>query len=181
MKLARIVTFCAGLMFVAITSSAQRTGSYRNNQLDLYRADELDVDFFGSYLNREGKFNELLNTDANHGTWGGGVGLGYFFTRELGLGADVNFSDHPGRITDQATGNLLLRLPIGSSGFAPYIFGGGGRTFSPDWEWVYGVGVGVELRFSRQVGIFADGRFLWSDVSSANDRGLVRAGVRVAF
>ena len=176
-----VILFCAGLALAVPTAFPQTNTDPPRRSVDLFRANEFDLDLFGSYLNREGKFGDLLDTSTSHGTWGGGVGGSYFFTRMLGLGADVNFSAHPGRITDQVTGNLLLRIPIGSSGFAPYIFGGGGRTFSPDWEWVYGGGVGVEFRFNRQFGIFADGRFLWSNVSTDNDRGLVRAGVRVAF
>jgi hypothetical protein len=107
------------------------------------------------------------------------VGLNYFITREIGLGVDANMSDNGGSFVDAVLGNLILRWPIGESGFAPYLFGGGGRTTDATWEWVGQAGLGLEYRFHRHVGIFADGRYIWPEDSS--DALLLRAGVRVAF
>ncbi len=144
-----------------------------------FTANELSLDLFGSYINPEQKFEHLFQSNIRHGAWGGGVGLNYFILREIGVGADVNLSDHPGRIVDQAIGNLILRLPIEKAGFAPYIFGGAGRGVYPAWEWVYDGGVGLEFRLNPATGIFADARYIWADHST--DRVLFRAGLRFVF
>ena len=57
-----------------------------------YTGNELSLDLFGSYINPEGQFNKLFETSIEHGHWGGGAGLNYFFTPVLGLGADFNIS-----------------------------------------------------------------------------------------
>lgn len=147
-----------------------------------YSANELSLDLFGSYLNPEGELNDLFDTNIRHGAWGGGAGLNYFLTREFGVGADFNMSDNPGdRLVDYTIGNLYLRLPLGNSGFAPYLFGGGGRGFSPVYQWLYGGGVGLEYRFSPILGVFSDAGFLWSDRATSLDMLTIRAGLRIAF
>ncbi len=149
----------------------------------LYNSQEVSLDLFASYINPEGKFGDLFETSIRNGFWGGGAGLNYFFTRELGVGADFNISSKPDdlNLVDQVTGNLIARLPIGNSGLAPYLIGSGGRGMSPHYDWVYGGGVGLEMRFNPTTGIFSDARFLWSDRSTADNRLLIRAGVRLGF
>lgn len=149
----------------------------------LYNAQEVSLDLFASYINPEQRFNDLFETSIRNGFWGGGAGLNYFFTRELGIGADFNISSKPDdlNLVDQVTGNLIARLPLANSGVAPYLIGSGGRSMSPRYDWVYGGGVGLEMRFNPTTGIFSDARFLWSDRSTADNRLLIRAGVRLAF
>ena len=157
--------------------------SYDRNNTSLYNPQEVSLDLFASYINPEGRFNQLFDTSIRNGFWGGGAGLNYFFTRELGIGADFNISSKPDdlNLVDQVTGNFIARLPLGNSGVAPYLIGSGGRGMSPRYDWVYGGGVGLEVRFNPTTGIFSDARFLWSDRSTADDRLLIRAGVRLAF
>jgi hypothetical protein len=144
-----------------------------------FTAQELSFDAFGSYLAGERKFNKLFETNIRHGTWGGGVGLNYFFLRELGLGVDMNIPDNGGNFIDSVSGSLIGRFPLGQSGWAPYIFGGGGRGTDPTWEWLGHAGVGMEYRFNPGTGIFVDGRYIWHDKSY--DRLLLRAGFRLVF
>lgn len=150
-----------------------------------YTANELSLDLFASYINPETEFHELFEHNIRHGNWGGGVGLNYFFTQNLGLGADFNASDKNanelGGMFDYTTGNLYLRFPLGNSGFSPYVFGGGGRGMSPVWDWVYGGGVGLEYRFSPATGIFSDARYLWNDRSTDLNTLTIRAGFRIVF
>lgn len=148
-----------------------------------YNAEELSLDLFGSYLNPERRFNQLFDTNIRHGFWGGGAGLNYFFTRELGIGTDFNISSKPDDINlvDNWVGNLYARLPLGNSGLAPYIFGGGGRAMSPIYQWTYGGGVGLEYRFNPTTGIFSDARFLWGDKGTIYDNLVIRAGLRFVF
>jgi hypothetical protein len=150
----------------------------------LYTSQEVSLDLFASYIHSEGNAGDLFETDIKHGGfWGGGAGVNYFFTPLFGLGADFNISSKPDDIdlVDQVTGNVLFRLPIGSSGVAPYLIGSGGRSLSPHDNWVYGGGLGMEFRFNPTTGIFSDGRFFWNDRSTADNRLLIRAGVRIAF
>jgi len=148
-----------------------------------FSAQEFSLDLFGSYSNPEGQFNELFKTSFNHGYWGGGAGANYFITRELGLGADFNVSSKPNdlRLVDQVTGSLIFRLPLWDSGIAPYLIGSGGRGISPQYEWVYGGGIGVELRPNPTTGLFSDVRFLWAEKTTADNRLLIRFGVRIVF
>ncbi len=148
-----------------------------------YTAQELSMDLFGSYLNPEGKFTDLFDTNIRRGVWGGGVGLNYFFTRELGIGTDFNISSKTGdaNLVDYWVGNLYARLPLGDTGLAPYAFGGGGRAISPIYQWTYGGGVGLEYRFNPTTGVFSDARFLWGDKGTIYNELVIRAGVRIVF
>jgi hypothetical protein len=148
-----------------------------------YTAQELSLDMFGSYINPERRFNELFDTNIRKGFWGGGAGVNYFFTRELGIGTDFNISSKPDDfgLVDYWVGNLYARLPLGNSGFAPYIFGGGGRAISPIWQWTYGGGVGLEYRFNPGTGIFSDARFLWGDRGTVYNNLVIRVGLRLVF
>jgi hypothetical protein len=157
--------------------------SYDQHHGPLYNSQEVALDLFASYLSPEGRVGDLFETNIRNGFWGGGAGLNYFFTRELGIGADFNISSKPDdlNLVDQVTGNFIARLPLGNTGVAPYLIGSGGRAMSPRYDWVYGGGVGLEMRFNPSTGIFSDARFLWSDRATAYDRLVIRAGVRLAF
>ncbi len=148
-----------------------------------FTGQELSLDLFGSYNNPEGKFTDLFDTNIRHGFWGGGVGLNYFFIKELGIGTDFNISSKPNddRLVDDVVGNVILRLPIESAGLAPYFIGSGGRGISPIYQWVYGGGVGLEMRFNPTTGIFSDARFLWGHEGTAYNRLLIRVGLRMVF
>src|SRR5579862_3177323 len=66
--------------------------TYDNSDAPLYTSQEMSLDLFASYLNPEGRFGDLFETNIRNGFWGGGAGVNYFFTREIGLGADFNIS-----------------------------------------------------------------------------------------
>jgi hypothetical protein len=190
MKLSKLVIVAASVVMAASAARAAHIWEdpggwssglfyYDTQTTAKYTANEFSFDFFGSYLNPERNFDHLFKENIHHGTWGGGVGANYFFTREIGIGGDINFSAHSGNLTDQVLGNLIIRIPIDPSGFAPYIFGGGGRAFSPEWEWLFDAGVGVEYRLNTTTGIFSDARYIWADKNY--DRLLIRAGLRIVF
>jgi hypothetical protein len=154
-------------------------GDLWNCNAPRYNANELTMDFFGSFLANQRKIEDLFKTNIRSGHWGGGVGVNYFFIRELGIGGDINMPADGGNFINAASGSLIARLPIGNSGFAPYIFGGGGRQTQPSWEWFGHAGVGMEYRFNPIAGIFTDARYMW--VKNTPDELLLRAGLRVAF
>jgi hypothetical protein len=146
---------------------------------DRYTANELSLDFFGSYLAGQRAFEKMFDTNIRHGKWGGGVGANYFFTRNIGIGGDINIPDDGGNFINNVNGSLIARVPIGNSGLAPYIFGGGGRQTDPSWEWTGHLGVGLEYRFNAVTGIFVDDRYTW--VKHTPDQMLFRAGLRFVF
>ncbi len=204
MRIKQIVTISAALIVSASAARAAHVWSdpsgwwdshfsYDAN-LPKYTAQELSLDLFGSYINPEGKFTDLFETNIRHGFWGGGAGLNYFVTRELGFGVDFNASAkkdnyhsvnlNNGQIIDDVVGSVILRIPIGNSGLAPYAIGSGGRAFGGrevPWQWVYGGGVGLEYRWSPTMGIFSDARYFWGDKGTVYSRLLIRAGLRVVF
>jgi len=189
MTLKNIIAFTTSLMLPAmlpLTTAAWGTGSGDNGNTDdhdrpLFSANELSLDLSGSYIAQERGIEHLFETSIKHnrGTWGGNVGVNYFITQNIGVGADANMSANGGNFVDAVLGNLTLRLPLGNSGFAPYVLGGGGRTTDATWEWVGQAGVGLEYRFSRRIGLFADGRYIWPEHSP--DALLLRAGFRIVF
>lgn len=193
MRMKTIMTVAATLLLTAGMARAQHIWEDSAGWWDAhftsgknaprYNAQEVSLDMFGSYINPEGKFDELFETDIHHGSWGGGAGVNYFCSRNLGLGADFNISSKTDdlNLVDQVTGNVILRLPLGDSGFAPYGFGGGGRAISPQWDWVYGGGVGLEYRFNPSTGIFSDARYLWANKGTEFNRLLIRFGLRLTF
>lgn len=145
-----------------------------------YRATETSVDFFGTGSISQETVNRLSGFGYREDVeLGAGVGLNHFFTRNLGVGAEAYSENTKRHFIDNASANLIARFPIGESGLAPYVYLGGGRQFDPI-ELSFGqVGAGLEYRFTREVGIFADGRFVITD--GAKDHGLARVGLRLVF
>jgi hypothetical protein len=131
---------------------------------------EWQVDLFGQYSVGEGPNQVGLFRD--HG-WGGGIGLNYFFSRNIGLGVDAAWieakaagisgeTDSDSRTVHNFSGSLIFRAPIDGSCLAPYAYVGGGCHVDGD-QWASAhAGVGVEWRIRPQkFGIFIDGRWTY--------------------
>src|SRR3982751_2503704 len=94
---------------------------------------ELQIDIFGQYTVGEGPSN--AGPIRDHG-WGGGIGINYFFTRNIGLGVDGYWlygkenaaadQDSDNKTFHNVTGSLIFRLPNDATCLAPYAFIGGG-------------------------------------------------------
>ena len=174
----------AATMGLAGRSSGQDLSS--TNQMDsasdnrLYRTYELDADLFGSAALGQHTFEHWSGTSVKHNiVGGGGGGLTGYFCRYVGVGADFNADARTHEFADSASGNIYLRLPIYETGLAPYAFGGGGYQFE-DLRQSFGQGgAGLEFRFCRHMGIFADGR--WVVAERSNNYALARVGVRFSF
>jgi len=143
--------------------------------------------------------------------WGEGDEISYFFTRNIGIGAeyygsyahespDTNlgrFSNHTVEL-NHVGGMLFLRAPMESLHFAPYAYVGGGADLGDrKWGGVY-VGAGFEYRFfqhwisfaAKRVGLFVDARWTYlgdryfpDDNQARGDLNYfaVRAGVRFTY
>lgn len=160
-----------------------------------FKDHEFQLDFFGDYNVGNGPTHMGIQRD--HG-WGGGAAINYFFTKNIGIGAEYTLSygkESPdtdaGRdrghhtYTHGVAGNVIYRLPINTSCLAPYVYLGGG-TLIADHEWAEAHGgLGLEYRIiPAKVGIFADTR--WTYLGDRFDRGDVnffsaRVGVRLVF
>ena len=151
-----------------------------SSHADLYRARELSLDAFGTASLGEYSLNHLSGTRVRHDTKiGAGLGVNYFINRYIGIGADVYSEDTKGNFVDSAEANVVLRLPLGQSGFAPYAFGGGGRQFDLSRVWFGQFGAGLEYRFTPHVGLFLDARLVIPD--EVKEYGVARLGLRFAF
>ena len=145
-----------------------------------YRDMETSLDIFGT-----GSINQET-MDHPHGfryrkdvEGGVGVGLNHFFTRNFGLGAEAYSEDTERHFVDNISASLIARYPLGESGFAPYVYVGGGHQFDPI-DLAFGqAGLGLEYRVTPRVGLFVDARYVLTD--GAKDHGLARAGLRLAF
>ena len=88
---------------------------------DYYKAGELSLDGFGSaslgQFTSEQPSNESTRQDIR---FGAGAGVNYFITRYFGIGADAYSENTTGTFIDSTSASLILRRPLGQSGFAPY-------------------------------------------------------------
>jgi hypothetical protein len=151
-----------------------------NDQDDYYRSCELSMDAFGTASLGKYTLNHLSNARVRQNTrLGAGVGLSYFITRNIGIGAEAYSENTTGVFVDSASANLILRLPLSQSGFAPYVFGGGGHQFDRLKVWFGQAGVGMEYRFCPHVGVFVDARGVVPNETKYY--GVARLGLRVAF
>ena len=111
-----------------------------------FPAHQLSLQAFGTYAtrDREGERNDM---------GGGGLGLTYFFTRYVGIGADTYIEEWkwPYRVN----GSAILRLPLPEqfSKLAVYGLGGGGREFKDIPQFTWHGGGGLEYKFTRNLGI----------------------------
>ena len=164
----------------------------------VFKDKELQLDIFG--LHADGNGNDHAGPLQDHG-FGGGLGINYFFTRNLGVGVDglaLYGRENPER-DDRGhslasakhttiygtTGSIIYRLPIESLKLAPYIYAGGGYySQSKDWAAAH-AGLGVEYRIVPQkIGLFADTRYTYfGDRFSNGDQGeiMTKVGIRFVF
>ncbi|MDR3402344.1 MAG: outer membrane beta-barrel protein [Chthoniobacter sp.] len=201
-KLIALVPCVIGLLAVCsqagqpIVSDGKDTKEYKQlpPEEPCFKEHEWQVDLFGQYSVGEGPNQAGVMRD--HG-FGGGIGINYFFTRNIGLGVDASWLDikeSPGQhhvvdTKDTAlhnfTGSAIFRFPIPSTCLAPYIYAGGGfEVDGQQWASAHG-GVGLEYRIvPHKIGLFVDGR--WTYLGDRNDQKdlnffSTRAGVRIVF
>jgi hypothetical protein len=172
--------FVGGTILLLAATSAWADDNVSNRPGDYYRSSELSVDGFGSGSLGEYTLDHLSNSRVRHNIrFGAGAGANYFLTRNVGIGADAYSENITGTFVDSASASLILRLPLGESGFAPYIFGGGGHRFDMSRVWFGQAGGGMEYRFTPHTGIFIDARGVLPNETKYY--GVARVGMRFAF
>ena len=171
---------------VETTTTDTTTANYNTDQTvhedrpSLYRGNELSLDAFGmGTLGSYTVAHPSIHRVRQNSKGGAGAGINYFITRYVGLGGEVYSQNTTGTFIDNADGNLILRLPLGESGFAPYALGGGGKQFDGAKLTFAEAGVGMEYRFCHYVGMFVDARCAWPNETKCY--GVGRVGLRFAF
>lgn len=181
MKKTKLLVATALLMLAGSVARADsvHTDSAWNDRMrfdregpEAFPGNQFDVDLFGSWANHD-RFGRKGDR------WGGGVGVDYFITRYLGVGADTYLEEW--RWPYRVNGSLILRLPLQHRGFgfAPYGFGGGGREFKYTPQYTAHAGGGLEFRFNRYTGVFGDIRRVFTDKSP--DYTMIRTGITLGF
>ena len=107
-----------------------------------------------------------------------GIALDYFFTQNVGLEADATFITTSSEIS-LVTGSVVVRAPVKSACFAPFVLAGGGIHADGVTQGVWHAGGGLDLRLANCWGIFADARYTWAEDS--DNYTLLRGGVRFSF
>jgi hypothetical protein len=169
-----------GTIMMLAAMSALGDENVSNNSGDYYRSSELSVDGFGTASLGAYTIDHPSNNRIRQNTeFGAGAGVNYFITRNIGIGGEAYSENTTGAFIDSASANLTLRIPLGQSGFAPYIFGGGGHQFDMTKLWFGQFGGGMEFRFTPHVGIFVDARAVVPN--ETRYYGVGRLGLRFAF
>jgi hypothetical protein len=146
----------------------------------VFRANEFSIDIFGTGSIGQETIEHLSGERIEQdGRIGAGLGGNYFFNRFLGLSVDAYTENTGHAFVDDVSGSVVVRFPFDAVRLAPYAFGGGGYQFDPIEQAFGHLGAGLEFRFNRNAGVFADLRYVFTDKSE--DFGLGRLGVRFWF
>lgn len=165
------------VIMLALTGSVIAGSDFKSNKnvvVEDCRFDdyELQLDLFGS-----GAFYQ-----EGEPAWGGGVGVNYFFMKYIGLGVEQTLVGREDVAEWGTFGNLFLRYPICSWNMAPYAVAGLGALYGQTEGVLAGtVGGGIEYRFTKNIGIFADARWLYNSSKSENGAVIARTGIKFAF
>jgi hypothetical protein len=177
MKKGIIIT---GIIMSLAASSALAQNSISSGTDDRFRENEFSLDGFGGLTVGENTFQHFSGDRVrDNGRLGLGAGANYFFTRYIGVGGEGYTENTAHNFVDNVSGSLIGRLPLGNSGIAPYLFGGGGHLFDPRVATSGHGGVGIEFRVNPHFGIFTDARYVFTD--RIGNYGLGRLGVRFVF
>ena len=106
--------------------------TYKQDPDQMYRASEFSLGAFGMGTVGERTLDHFTGHNiSQHGRMGAGADAEYFFTRYIGIEAEAWTENTQHSFVDDTGGNLVIRIPIGNIGLAPYAFGGGGHSFDP--------------------------------------------------
>jgi hypothetical protein len=154
---------------------------YAHDRADwLFHPNEFTLDLFGSVSIGQETINHISKERVeDNGRLGLGLGGNYFFHRNIGIGADAYTENTQHSFVDNTSGNLIVRFPFDRAHLAPYVFGGAGYQFDPEGLWFGQAGGGLEVRFTRTIGLFTDARYVFTD--GTQNFGVGRLGLRLGF
>jgi len=136
----------------------------------VFTAQDFSVDVFGYHGGRE-------KSGADHDAYGYGVGVNYFITENIGVGAET-YAD---AFTVPYILNLsgIYRFPLAEYNVAPYLFTGLGRQWEHAPQWVFHFGGGAEYRLRQELAGFADLRGVFP--VDTDPYIMLRIGIRLRF
>ena len=179
LSLIAIVLATAATSFAAQAASSKKVVVASDDSR--FRANEWQVD--AAVVGAGGTYN----SHSSQGI-GGGLGVNYFFSQYFGVGVDNSVgafqcSGHGTEAVDSLQGDLIARYPLSSWNLAPYAMIGGGANWGSATQGDGNVGIGAEYRFTRNIGMFADCRWLYGGNTGGArlSMALPRVGVRFAF
>jgi len=182
-----LVGMAAGAAIAAETTVRYDTDNERTRVVErtdrnwmAYNANEVEFLFFGTGTVGEKTLRNLSRDRVERdGKLGLGAGLAYYFHRYVGIEGYAYSESTSDHFVDHVGGDLIVRIPLGQSGVAPYVLGGGGRQFDPVIQWTLDAGGGLQWRFLDHVSAFVDARYVWAD--KTKDYGLGRLGLKFGF
>jgi hypothetical protein len=174
-KLILILTVAALALgaFSAVASDVSSVSPLTTVPTSVFRANEFDLSVGTAYTLGETKSTAFakpyaLNLNA---------GADYFFTRYLGVEANVPFYQNKAESLSDVYGGLVLRLPI--KRVAPYV------GFGYDYGWrgqgsTYVAKAGLEVRLVKHLGLY--GEYQYRDNSfDTKGSSVLAGGLRLNF
>ena len=160
------------MLIVAAAQSAtwNERWRYDKDNTDKFKEPDVTLDLFGTWATQD----RFGNDDDR---FGGGLGVTAFFVRYFGISADSWIEDW--RTPYRGNASVLLRLPVGQSGLAPYAIGGGGRQWKYVPQWSLHAGGGVQLKLNPHTALFGDWRRVFPE--DTDEYHLVRFGINAGF
>lgn len=123
-------------------------------------------------------FGELRTEDLDKERSAAGIGASLFFTESIGVGVQTALQDTSGSFVDSFVARGIYRIPINQN--AIYGFAGGERLLNQG-EWAILGGVGVERRWTKNIGTFLEIGFNKQLTGDRNIFAVPSVGVRYAF
>ena len=132
----------------------------------LYGSRELSLSAFGGWV------------DKDDSSFAPGIGVNYFLTKHLGVGATTHWDNWDGTFFDNISGEGYFRWPFERLPLAPYAVASIGYSFETE-EAFEALGVGAEWRFNEKWGVFGDVR--WQFNNDTDNGVAFRVGLRLVF
>lgn len=175
-KLITLIALVAGL--VAYRSSAADTNTatattsvFNGNELSLSLDTAYVVDTTAS--NVKGAFSHPYELNLK-------AGAAYFFTRNLGVEANVPFYNTKDSFTvEEVQAGALFRVPV--SRFAPYVGLGGVYNWRSTDNWAYIAKAGLEVRLINRVGVFTEANYRNDTFQLQKGATTVAGGLRIVL
>ncbi len=185
-SLLSILALCAGLFSSLDSHAASPANAAPEIPLAAQIADRSDApeSFYAAGTFAVSPFVSYRVHELGHfnGKLGAGLAASYFVADNFAIEAETlseHLDDsHWADAFTEAGMNFKGYLPLGRSGFAPYILLGYTRNLQID-ENRMNAGAGIEWRAAKRFGLFADGR--WTQDFATMGHALFRVGGNIAF
>lgn len=160
-------------------TQTQSTSLFNAGELGLSLGTAYDVGA-ASQVNGKTLFNNPYTFNISGGVF-------YFPWRNLGFEANVPFYQTKGVSVDEVQAGILFRVPLAEEtpffkSLAPYIGLDGVYNWQTVQDWAYIAKAGLEFRFNRKWGLFAEGNYRNYELSNWSQGEVsVRGGLRFVF